>query len=134
MQTVLYWGVVLKLQLFVYGRNKHMFKEILFHFHHYPNDPMFSDRYACANSADPDQTAVCSGSTLFAFTFASFGLILIRVYTVCLSVCIVWTRYSMVEPHSSNFRAITTNCLGVQIFRKVTVYVFVIRQCPKCID
>ena len=23
----------------------------------YHNDPKFSDRYACANSADPDQTA-----------------------------------------------------------------------------
>ena len=28
----------------------------------------------------------------------------------------------MVEPHSSNFRVITTNVLGVQIFRKFTVY------------
>ena len=27
----------------------------------------------------------------------------------------------MVEPHSSNFRVITTNCLGVRIFRKFTV-------------
>ena len=46
---------------------------------------------------------------------------LIRVYTVCHSVCIVWAPYSMVEPHSSNFRVITTNFLGVQIFRKFTV-------------
>ena len=46
---------------------------------------------------------------------------LIRVYTVCHSNCIVWTPYSMVEPHSSNFRVITTNCLGVRIFRKFTV-------------
>ena len=44
-----------------------------------------------------------------------------RVYTVCYSVCIVWTHYSMVEPHSSNFRVITTNFLGVRIFRKFTV-------------
>ena len=29
------------------------------------------------------------------------------------SGCIVWTHYSMVEPHSSNFRVITTNFLGV---------------------
>ena len=36
---------------------------------------------------------------------------LIRVYTVCHSVCIVWTHYSMVEPHSSNFRVIITNVL-----------------------
>ena len=47
--------------------------------------------------------------------------LLIRVYTVCPSVCIVWTHYSMVEPHSSNFRVITTNILGVRIFRKFTV-------------
>ena len=46
---------------------------------------------------------------------------LIRVYTVCHSVCIVWTHYSMVGPHSSNFRVITTNFLGVRIFRKFTV-------------
>ena len=44
-----------------------------------------------------------------------------RVYTVCHSVCIVWTHYSMVEPHSSNFRVITTNILGVRISRKFTV-------------
>ena len=46
---------------------------------------------------------------------------LIRVCTVCHSVCIVWTHYSMVEPHSSNFRVITTNVLGVRIFRKFMV-------------
>ena len=47
---------------------------------------------------------------------------LIRVYTVCHSVCIIWTVYSMVvEPHSSNFRVITTNFLGVRIFRKFTL-------------
>ena len=60
--------------------------------HIYHNDPKFSDRYAWANSADADQTA-------------------------CHSVCIVWTHYSMVEPHSSNFRVITTNFLGDRIFR-----------------
>ena len=59
----------------------------------YSNDPKFLDMYAWANSADPDQTG------------------LIRVYTVCHSVCIVWTHYSMVEPHNSNFRVITTNFL-----------------------
>ena len=65
------------------------------------NDPKFSDRYAWANSADPDQTAPW-------------------VYTVCHSICIVWNHYSMVEPHSSNFRVITTNVFGVRIFRKFT--------------
>ena len=29
----------------------------------------------------------------------------------------------MVEPHSSNFRVITTNILGVRIFRKFTVLI-----------
>ena len=45
----------------------------------YRNDPKFSDRYAWANSSDPDQTAptgaVWSGPTLFAIPSASFGLI-----------------------------------------------------------
>ena len=36
-------------------------------------------------------------------------------------LCIVWTHYSMVEPLSSNFRVITTNVLGVRIFRKFTI-------------
>ena len=48
--------------------------------------------------------------------------LLLRVYTVCHSVCIVRTHNSMVEPHSSNFRVITTNILGVPIFRKFTVW------------
>ena len=46
---------------------------------------------------------------------------LIRIYTVCHSVCIVWTHYSMVEPHSSNFSVIRTNFWGVRIFRKFMV-------------
>ena len=71
----------------------------------YSNDPKFLDRYVWANSADPDQRSS-----------------LIRVYTVCHSVCIVQTHNPMVEPHSSNFRVITTNFLGVWIFRKFTVY------------
>ena len=70
----------------------------------YRNVPKFSDRQVWANSADPDQTAP-----------------LIRIYTVCHSVSIVWTHYSMVEPHSSNFRVITTSFLGVRIFRNFTV-------------
>ena len=43
----------------------------------YRIDPKFSDRYAWANSADPDQTSprVWSESTLFAILSASFGLI-----------------------------------------------------------
>ena len=65
----------------------------------YRNDPKFSDRYAWANSADPDQTAPRSS--------------LIRVYSVCHSVSIVWTHYSMVEPQSSNFGVITSIFWGV---------------------
>ena len=36
----------------------------------------------------------------------------------------------MVEPHSSNFRVITTKFLGVRIFRKFTVEIFVSRNRP----
>ena len=63
-----------------------------------------SDRFAWVNSAGPDQTAPLSS--------------LIRVYTVCHSVFIVWTHFSMIEQNSSHFRVITTNILGVRIFRK----------------
>ena len=49
--------------------------------------------------------------------------LLIRVYIVCHSVCIVWTYYSMEEPHSTNFRVITSNFVGVRIFKKFTVCV-----------
>ena len=52
----------------------------------------------------------------------------IRVYTVCHSVCIVWTHYSMIEPHSSNFRVSTTKFLGVWIFRKFTVLLISLRS------
>ena len=34
----------------------------------------------------------------------------------------------MVEPHSSNFRVITTNFLGVRIFQKFTVLVCKYKQ------
>ena len=86
---------------------------------YYCNDPKFLDRYAWANSADPDQTA------------------LHWIYTVCHSVCIVWTHYSMVEPHSSNFRMITTIFWGVRIFSKFTVNNFIITfaftvGCDRC--
>ena len=46
---------------------------------------------------------------------------LIRVYTVCHCVCIFWTHYSIVKPCCSNFRMITANFSGVQIFRSFTV-------------
>ena len=59
---------------------------------------------------------------------------LIRVYTVCHSICIVWTHYSMVEPHGSNFRVISTNFWGVQIFRKFTVHLQLSKndKCCEC--
>ena len=44
----------------------------------YHNVPKFSDRYAWANNADPDQTAPLGGSTLFAIPSASFGCITLR--------------------------------------------------------
>ena len=56
----------------------------------YHNDAKFSDKQVCVKCADPDQR-----------------ISLIRVYTVCLSDCIFWTHYSIVEPHCSNFRLIT---------------------------
>ena len=56
--------------------------QCLLNIHVYRNDPKFSDIYAWANSADPDQTAhrgaVWSGSTLFAIPSAFFGSITLR--------------------------------------------------------
>ena len=71
----------------------------------YRNFPKFSDRQVWANSADPDQRSS-----------------LIRVYTVCNSLCIIWMDYSKETPSCSTFRVITTNFLGVRIFRKFTVF------------
>ena len=48
--------------------------------------------------------------------------LLLEEDTVCHSVCIVWTHYAMEEPHSTHFRVITTNFLGVRIFRKFMVF------------
>ena len=52
--------------------------------------PKFSDRQVWANSVDPDQTAPRSS--------------LIRVFTVCYSVYVFWTNFSIVRPCCSNFR------------------------------
>ena len=70
----------------------------------YNSIPKFSDRQVWESSVGPDQISS-----------------LIRVYTVCHSVCIFWTHYSMVEPLCSNFRVITANFLGVRIFKIFTV-------------
>ena len=73
----------------------------------YRIDPKFSDRCVLANSADPDQTAprgaVWSGFTLFAIPSVSFGLI------------------TLLSSHIVQILVITTNCLGVRIFRKFMV-------------
>ena len=65
----------------------------------YHNFPKFSDRQVWANSADPDQTA------------------LIRVYTVCHSVCIIWTQSHIVQ-----IEWLQQIFLGLGIFRKFTVF------------
>ena len=65
---------------------------------HYRNDPQFLDRYAWANSADPDQT--------------DQGL-------HCLPFRLHRLHYSMVEAHSSNVRVIITHFWGVRIFKKL---------------
>ena len=48
-------------------------------------------------------------------------LLLIRVCTVCNSLCIFWMNYSKETPSCSTFSVITTISLGVRIFRKFTV-------------
>ena len=45
----------------------------------------------------------------------------VQGYTVCNSLCIFWMHYSKETPSCSTFRVITTNFLGVRIFRKFTV-------------
>ena len=47
-------------------------------FEQYCYFPNFSDGQVWANSADPDQTASDSGSTMFAIPSASFGCITLR--------------------------------------------------------
>ena len=68
----------------------------------YRNAPKFSDGQVLANGADPDQTAPS----------------LIRVYTVCDSVCIFCTHDTIVESHCLNFR-ISTAIFLVSEFLKV---------------
>ena len=42
---------------------------------------------------------------------------LIRVYTVCHSICTFWTHYGIVQPPWPNFRVITANVSDVQNVR-----------------
>ena len=72
----------------------------------YRNDPKFSDSLVWANSADPDQTALRSS--------------LIRVLTICNTVCIFWMHYSMVKPL---FPVLcTAKFSSVRKFRNLTVF------------
>ena len=48
-------------------------------------------------------------------------LLLIRVCVVCNSLCILWMHNSKETPSCSTYRVITTNVLGVRIFRKLTI-------------
>ena len=70
----------------------------------YHNFPKFSDRQVWANSSDPEEQS-------------DQGL------HFCNSLCIFWTNYYKETPSCSTFRVITTNSLGVRIFRKFTVAV-----------
>ena len=55
--------------------------------------------------------------------FAQARPSLIRIYTVCHSVCIFWTYYSMVKAHCSNLRklqklqqiSLVSECLGYSL-------------------
>ena len=67
--------------------------------------PKFSNRQAWANSVDPDQTAPDQG-----------------LYTVCNSVCIFWSHYSIVEPQCSNFKIITAPLFRVSEYLGILRY------------
>ena len=55
-------------------------------------------------------------------------------YTVCYSVYVFWTHFSIVKPRCSNFRMITTNFLGVRIFRKCTVLMCLVSRHNQVVD
>ena len=65
--------------------------EIRIHNKPYHKNSTYWERYVCANSADPDQTAPTRSS-------------LIRVHTVNHSSCILKTYYCIVKPICSIFR------------------------------
>ena len=48
---------------------------------------------------------------------------LIRVFTVCYSICIILTKYPKVWPLCLNFSKITAKIFGVQKFRNLTVFI-----------
>ena len=77
-----------------FSRNEaHMFLWRTTELSSYHNVPKFSDRLVWANSVDPDETAPR----------------LIRVYTVCNSLCIVQIHYSKEKPSCLTFRVITAH-------------------------
>ena len=76
----------------------------------YPSDYM----YECRNDSKVSDTGLgkqcrhrsdCCGRSS-----------LIKVYTVCKSVCIIWTNYSMVKPPCSSFRVVKVNFSGFRFF------------------
>ena len=97
-------AILLPTELF--GTPERMMMIWLFYEHfnkfRYRNIPKFSDRQVWANSVDPDQTAPRS---------------LIRVYTVCNSLCIFWMHYSTEKSYCSTFRVITANFRVSEILR-----------------
>ena len=75
----------------------------------YRNDPKFSDTYAWAKSADPDQTAprgaVWSGSTLFAIPSASLDSLL---YGRATAQILEWLQQIFGCPKFYDFYGITS--------------------------
>ena len=87
-RTSLYKALLILLHIHDIQSRKHLISDLL---HHktilycfprltYHNFPKFSDRQVWAKGVDPDESS------------------LIRVYTVCHSICTFWTHYSIVEP------------------------------------
>ena len=108
----------------------------------YHREMLLIDADGIANSVDPDQTAleelglhslprpiwrriIMVVDTVMILSFwadrSGKHVNLIKVYPVWNSVCIFWTLYSTIKPPCSNFRVITANLLGVQIFRNFTI-------------
>ena len=63
----------------------------------YLNVPRFSDGWVVGTQCRPRSDYSWRSS-------------LIRVYTVCHSICTFWTHYSIVQPPFSNFRVIKAKC------------------------
>ena len=57
-------------------------------------------------------------------------LLLIRVYTVCNSLCIFWMHYSKEKPSCSTFRTITANCWVSEILGSLWYMYFLFKVWP----